>query len=353
MPTDAADDTRAELGALPDIGRREAGGWLVPAAAALAFTALPLVVSPYAQDLIVRIAIYAIFALSLELLVGATGLVSLGHAAFLGIGAYVTVLASGDGGASLALLVPLAMAAAAAYAIVVGALSLRTRGVYFIMVTLAFAQMAYFVVHDTKAGGGSDGIFLYAKPTLAIGAQTLLDLGQRLPFYYTVGALLVLTYAFIALLLGSRFGHALAGIRVNEQRMRAAGFSTTPYKLAAFVVAGALAGLAGLLLAVKDGAVNPELLSWHESGAVLLMLIFGGIGSLRGAVLGAICFTLLKELFQSEALLGSLASHWQLTLGLTIIAFVAALPRGLIGIGARLRGLRAARAARPPAREAP
>jgi len=344
LRSDAAAGTRADVGALPDIGRREAGGWLVPAAAALAFAALPLVVSPYAQDLIVRIAIYAIFALSLELLVGATGLVSLGHAAFLGIGAYVTVLASGDSGASLALLVPLAMAAAAGYAIVVGALSLRTRGVYFIMVTLAFAQMAYFVVHDTKAGGGSDGIFLYAKPTLAIGAQTLLDLGQRLPFYYTVVAVLVLTYAFIALLLGSRFGHALAGIRVNEQRMRAAGFSTTPYKLAAFTIAGALAGLAGLLLAVKDGAVNPELLSWHESGAVLLMLIFGGIGSLRGAVLGAICFTLLKELFQSEALLGSLASHWQLTLGLTIIAFVAALPRGLIGIGARLRGVRAARA---------
>ena len=152
-------------------------------------------------------------------------------------------------------------------------------------------------------------------------------------------AALVATYAFIALLLGSRFGHALAGIRVNEQRMRAAGFSTTPYKLAAFVIAGALAGLAGLLLAIKDGAVNPELLSWHESGAVLLMLIFGGIGSLRGAVIGAIAFTLLKELFQSEALLGPLASHWQLTLGLTIIAFVAALPRGLIGLGARLRGL--------------
>ena len=162
-------------------------------------------------------------------------------------------------------------------------------------------------------------------------------------------AALVATYAFIALLLGSRFGHALAGIRVNEQRMRAAGFSTTPYKLAAFVIAGALAGLAGLLLAVKDGAVNPELLSWHESGAVLLMLIFGGIGSLRGAVIGAIAFTLLKELFQSEALLGPLASHWQLTLGLTIIAFVAALPRGLIGLGARLRGL-VPRRRRAPAR---
>jgi len=342
-------DSVADVGALPDIARREPGGWLVPAAAALVVAALPFFVSPYGQDLVLRIAVYAIFALSLELLVGATGLVSLGHAAFLGIGAYATVLGSGSDGASLAWLLPLAVAAAAAYAVVVGALSLRTRGVYFIMVTLAFAQMAYFVVHDTKAAGGSDGIFLYAKPTLAIGSTTLVDLGNRAALYYAVLVALAFTYAFIAMLLASRFGHALAGIRVNEQRMRAAGFATTPYKLAAFVVAGALAGLAGFLLAAKDGAVNPELLSWHESGAVLLMLIFGGIGSLRGAVLGAVTFTLLKELFQSEALLGPLAPHWQLTLGLTIIAFVAALPRGLIGIGAQLRALareRAARAAR-------
>ena len=120
--------------------------------------------------------------------------------------------------------------------------------------------------------------------------------------------------------------------------MRAAGFSTYPYKLAAFVIAGALAGLAGALLAIKDGAVNPELLSWHESGAVLLMIILGGIGSLRGAVIGAAAFTLLKELVQSEALFGPLASHWQLTLGLAIIAFVALLPKGLIGLGALLRG---------------
>ncbi|MEQ1685026.1 MAG: branched-chain amino acid ABC transporter permease [Burkholderiaceae bacterium] len=307
--------------------------WIVPVAAAFVLLMLPLGLSPYLQETVLKIAVYAIFALSLELLVGVTGLVSLGHAAFLGIGAYVAVLASGDSGGSIAKVAPLAVLAAAAYALFVGALSLRTKGVYFIMVTLAFAQMAYFVFHDTKLAGGSDGLFLYAKPTL--GA---LNLDDKQHLYYAVVGTLIATYALLALLMRSRFGHALAGIRVNEQRMRAAGFNTYVYKLAAFVIAGALAGLAGFLLAVKDGAVNPELLSWHESGAVLLMLILGGIGSLRGAVIGAIAFTLLKELFQLESLLGPLASHWQMTLGFTIIAFVALLPKGLIGLRARLMG---------------
>ena len=308
--------------------------WIVPLAATLVLLALPALLSPYAQEMVVKIAIYAVFALSLELLVGVTGLVSLGHAAFLGIGAYVTVLASGDSGASIATVAALAVLAAAAYALFVGALSLRTRGVYFIMVTLAFAQMAYFVFHDTRLAGGSDGLFLSVKPVL--GA---LNLEDKHHLYYAVIGTLVATYALLALLQRSRFGHALVGIRVNEQRMRAAGFSTYGYKLAAFVVAGALAGLAGFLLAAKDGAVNPELLSWHESGAVLLMLILGGIGSLRGAVIGAVAFTLLKELFQLESLLGPLASHWQMTLGFTIIAFVALLPKGLIGLRTRLTGV--------------
>ncbi|MEO5697207.1 MAG: branched-chain amino acid ABC transporter permease [Burkholderiaceae bacterium] len=307
--------------------------WLVPVAAAALLLALPAVLTPYLQDLVVKIAIYAVFALSLELLVGVTGLVSLGHAAFLGIGAYVTVLASGDSGGSIARVLPLAVLAAAGYALVVGALSLRTKGVYFIMVTLAFAQMAYFVFHDTRLAGGSDGIFLYVKPSFGT-----IDLDDRRTLYFTVMFALIVTYALLAGLRRSRFGHALAGIRVNEQRMRAAGFPTYGYKLAAFVIAGALAGVAGFLLAVKDGAVNPELLSWHESGTVLLMLILGGIGSLSGAVIGAIAFTLLKELFQFEGLLGPLADHWELTLGFTIIGFVALLPTGLIGLRARFAG---------------
>ena len=301
--------------------------WPLPAVVLLA--ALPALLTPYTSDLVVQVFVLAVFALSLELLVGMTGLVSLGHAAFYGIGAYVAVLASPAAGAgNLLVVIGASVGAAALYALFVGAFSLRTRGVYFIMVTLAFSQMAYFVFHDTGLAGGSDGLFLARPPTLGP-----LDAGNRRHLYDLALAALAFTYALLALLRRSRLGHALAGIRVNEQRMRAAGFATTLYKLAAFVIAGALAGLAGCLLALKDGAVNPELLSWHESGAVLLMIILGGVGHLRGAVLGALAFVLLKELYSTPAVVGDfLAGHWPLTLGLTIIAFVALLPRGLIGL---------------------
>lgn len=313
---------------------------IVPLACALVLALLPWLVSPYQQDLIVKIMIFAIFALSLELLVGTTGLVSLGHAAFFGIGAYVTALASPqhDPG-SVWVLLPLALLGAASYALVVGALSLRTKGVYFIMVTLAFAQMAYFVFHDTRLGGGSDGIFLNARPVLPLPGLTV-ELDDKRAIYYLVLLALAATYGLLALVLRARFGRVLAGIRVNEQRMRAAGFATYGYKLAAFVLAGMLAGLAGFFMAAKDAAVNPELLSWHESGVVLLMLILGGIGHLRGAVIGAAGFVLLKEFFSSHGLVGALADRWQLTLGLSIIVFVALLPKGFIGLGERLRSQR-------------
>jgi branched-chain amino acid transport system permease protein len=328
--------TVAGGGAMP-VPRR-AGGWLVPAAAACALALLPDYLSPYMQDLALKIFIYAIFALSLELLVGTAGLISLGHAAFFGIAAYVTVLASpvADPGQVLALL-PLGILAAGLYAAFVGALSLRTRGIYFIMVTLAFAQMAFFVFHDTPVGGGTDGIYLNLRPVLALGDTVLIDLDNGRQLYYFTLAALVLTYGLLALILRSRFGRALVGIRVNEQRMRAAGFNTYAYKLAAFIIAGMLAGIAGFLSATKNGIVNPELLSWHESGAVLLMIILGGLGSLRGAVVGTVAFVLLKECYSSEAIFGDFAHRWQLTVGLTMIFLVAMLPDGLIGLGARLR----------------
>lgn len=310
--------------------------WLLPVAVAVVLAALPMFLSSYLQDLVLKIVIYAIFALSLELLVGITGLISLGHAAFFGIAAYITVLASSDSSASsIVWLLPLAMLGAGAYALFVGALSLRTKGVYFIMVTLAFAQMAYFVFHDTAIGGGSDGIFLSIRPALRIGDSTLLDLEKPLHMYFFVIGCLVASYALLAMIQRSRFGHALAGIRANEQRMRATGYNTYNYKLAAFVIAAMLAGLAGFLIVAKNGTVNPELLSWHESGAVLLMIILGGLGSLRGAIIGAAAFILLKEFYSSEAIFGQLAHSWQMTLGLTMIFFVAVMPNGLIGLVAQ------------------
>ena len=303
----------------------------------------PLVGGKFGVDLVSKIMVYAIFALSLELLVGGTGLVCFGHAAFFGIGAYTVVLASPESDpGSLALLLPASIVAAGLYALAVGALSLRTKGVYFIMVTLAFAQMAYYVVHDTPLGGGTDGIYLNVKPVLG----SLLDLGSPdVLYYFTLGALAAV-FGFLALVSRSRFGRALAGIRVNEQRMRATGFSTYPYKLAAFTLSGALAGLAGFLFAVQDGFVNPEMLSWHLSGSVLIMIILGGIGHLRGALIGAFAFALLQEFFKSEAIFGAFAKYWHLGLGLTIIASVALLPRGLVGVPGQIRERLMGRASR-------
>ena len=292
----------------------------------------PWVTGSFGVDLVTKIMIYAVFALSLELLVGSTGLVCFGQAAFFGIGAYGAVLLSpANSSANLLWLAPVCVLAAAAYALAVGALSLRTKGVYFIMVTLAFAQMAYYVVHDTPLGGGTDGIYLNVKP----GVGELLALNKPMALYYFTWACLLAVFGTLAVLLRSRFGRALAGIRVNEQRMRATGFSTYPYKLAAFTISGGLAGLAGFLFAVKDGYVNPELMSWHLSGAVLIMIILGGLGHLRGALIGAFAFALLQEFFKSEAIFGAFAKHWSLGLGLTIIASVALLPRGLVGLPAQ------------------
>jgi branched-chain amino acid transport system permease protein len=201
--------------------------------------------------------------------------------------------------------------------------------------------MAYYIVHDTPLGGGTDGIYLNTKPVLWAG----LDLDKPAAIYGFTLVCLALQFGFLGLLLRSRFGRALAGIKANEQRMRATGFSTYPYKLAAFVISGGLAGLAGFLFGVKDGFVNPELMSWHLSGAVLIMIILGGLGHLRGALIGAFAFALLQEFFKSEAVFGAFAKHWTLGLGLVIIASVALLPKGLVGLPGQWRERQARRSA--------
>ena len=288
--------------------------------------------SGFYTELVAKVMIFAIFALSLDLLVGCTGLVSFGHAAYFGVGAYTLALVTPKyEAASLWLTLPLAILLAGVAALVVGAFVVRTRGIYFIMVTLAFAQMFYFVFHDTEFGRGSDGITMNFKPVAAVGGTVVLDFANALTTYYFVLAWLVAVYAFLVVMLRSPFGHALKGIRDNEHRMTSLGYPTYFYKLASFTIAGALAGLAGYLSALQFGFVNPEQLSWHQSGNVLLMLILGGVGTLNGAVIGAFVFAALQEIFQY------LTIHWQLLLGGAIILLVLFLPGGIATVATRLR----------------
>ena len=277
--------------------------------------------------------IMAIFTLSLDLLVGHTGLISFGHAAYFGIAAYTLALLSPQyEAASLWLTLPLAMGMAALAALIIGSLVVRSRGVYFIMVTLAFAQMLHSLFHDTKLGGGSDGIYIYVRPDLRVAGLKLFDLESSVQFYYFVLILLAVVYAFLNRVLHAPFGRALAGIRLNEQRMRTIGFPVLAYKLGAFSLAGGLAGLAGYLAACQFGFVNPDILAWQQSGLVLMMVILGGMGRLHGAVLGAFAYVLLQELFSAPAILGAYAKHWQLAMGSLIVLMVLVFPHGIGGL---------------------
>jgi branched-chain amino acid transport system permease protein len=295
---------------------------LLVGVAVLAF--FPALAEKFYVQLMTKIMILSIFALSLDLLVGYTGLVSLGHAAYFGVAAYtLAVAAPASDPANFWLTLPLSLAASALTALVIGVFVVRTSGVYFIMVTLAFAQMVYYFFHDTRVAGGSDGIYINTRPATGVVG---LDLADDLHFYYMVLALLAGAFLLLALILRSPFGRALQGIKANEQRMRALGFATRRYKLAAFVLAGTLAGLAGYLAAAKEGYVNPELLAWHQSGVVLMMLILGGMGTLFGAVIGTFSYVLLQEWFST------LTKHWQLLMGGFIVVTVLLFPRGLAGL---------------------
>ncbi|HEY5211060.1 MAG TPA: branched-chain amino acid ABC transporter permease, partial [Stellaceae bacterium] len=292
--------------------------------------ALPFFAGKYDLDLAAKIMIMAIFAMSLDLLVGIAGMVSLGHAAFFGVGAYALYLLSPEyGAANLLVSLPVAVAAAALAALIIGLLVLRVSGVYFIMVTLAFGEMFYYYATGARWLGGSDGAYIYQRPQIA-----LVDLGKGHAFYYLVLIALAASYMFLHILSHSPFGHALRGIRGNEHRMRSLGFATARYKLIAFVIAGALAGLAGYFDAAQFGVVNPELFGWRLSGAVLMMVILGGMGRVHGAILGAAVLVLL------ENFLGDLTTHWLLPMGLFIIAAVLLLPRGLADPAAIWRAMR-------------
>lgn len=283
---------------------------------ALALAAVPASGDRFWMQFLGKAMIGGIFAMSLDLLVGFAGLVSLSHAAFFGLGAYLLAgLSNRYQLAQIALTLPICMAGAAVAALIIGWLSLRAAGVYFIMVTLAFTQMLFYFLNDAPWFGGSDGLYVALRP-----------LSHPVAAYYAIWVALIAVYVFLVLLLRSPFGRVLIGIRGNEQRMRSLGYPTRQYLLAAFVLAGSLAGLAGYLDANLYGFVNPALFGWRESGLVLMTVLLGGKGTLHGPALGALLLAILQQ--QGERL----TEHWMAIIGAVVIAVVLFLPRGVAGL---------------------
>ncbi len=301
----------------------------------IALAAFPFVGSDFYTHMVARMMILAIFAMSLDLLQGVTGLVSLGHAAYFGVAGYALAFLTPQGEpVSLWWTLPVAVLASAAVALIIGFFVVRTHGIYFIMVTMAFAQMIFYLFFDNKILGGSDGLYINFRPDASIFGWLAFDLENKRVFYYFVLALLILIYVFLRCLLWSPFGRTLAGIRVNEHRMRAIGFSTFGYKLAAFTLAGALAGLAGYLWGAQTGFVNPELMGFHMSAHAIMMVILGGMGNFAGAIVGAFAFEYLLHVFKDLPAIGSFntGKHWQLWMGSFIVLVVLLAPRGLLGL---------------------
>lgn len=300
--------------------------WRVMLPVLLLLVALPVLAHAMNEDFYIgvasRVLVFALAAASLNFILGFGGMVSFGHAAFMGLGAYTVGVLMQQGVASAWLAWPLAMLLGAGFALVVGAISLRTQGVYFIMITLAFAQMLYYLIMSFKALGGDDGLSLPARSHIGLG----LDLGNDTTFYYVVLALVTLCVLLMARMLNARFGHVLQAIKENETRMSAIGFPVYRYKLVAFTIAGAFAGLAGAMLANQSSFVGPGMLQWTQSGILLIMVILGGVGHLYGGLLGAAVFLLLEEV------LAAYTVHWQLGLGAVLLMVVLVAPNGLLSL---------------------
>lgn len=307
---------------MADTLRRHIG----PIAALALAIAFPFAARALGQEFYVgfasRVLILALFASSLNLIVGLGGMVSLGHAALFGAGAYVVGIASAEigPGTSALLTWPLAMGAGALLALFIGAISLRTHGVYFIMITLAFAQMVYYVFVSLKAWGGDDGLSLPRRSSLPG-----VSLADDVTFYLVVLALCAAVVHALARLSRSRFGVVLVGIRDNEARMASLGYATFRYRLVAFVISGALAGLAGALMANQNNFVSPNMMHWEQSGVALVMVILGGLASPWGGLAGAGAFLILEEALQA------LTRHWQIPLGVILLLVVFFAPRGIAG----------------------
>ena len=279
-----------------------------------------------------RVLIYAIAATSLNLVLGYGGMISFGHAAFVGTGAYVASILIAEGVTSAWIGWPAAIAASAIAAWLIGAVSLRTRGVYFIMITLAFAQMMFYLVNSMKAYGGDEGL------TLPVRADLGFDLGNEIAFYYVVLALLAATLYALHRLVHSRFGRVVIAIRENEARAEAIGLPVYRYKLACFVIAGAAGGLAGALLASHGKYVNPNVLHWLQSGTLMIMVILGGVGRLWGGVIGAAVLLGLEHVISDYPIswLAQIAPNYQqhanLGVGAVLLAIVLFAPQGIAGL---------------------
>jgi branched-chain amino acid transport system permease protein len=293
---------------------------LVPAYAAMTG-------DPFVMTLFTRVLIMAMAALSLNLIMGFGGMVSFGHAAYIGIGGYAVGILAKEGIGSGFVQWPVAIAASAFYAVIVGALSLRTRGVYFIMITLAFAQMVYYVAIGLDRYGGDDGLTIRKRSQFG----GFLDLDNRTLFYYLCFALLLGSIYLVWRLVNSRFGLVIRGARSNERRMRAIGFPTFRYKLLCFVIAGAMCGLAGALLANHTNFISPAMMHWTRSGDLMVMAVLGGMHAMFGPLIGAMTFLLLEEA------LSRMTAYPNLILG-PLLLMVALYVRG--GIDGLLPGAR-------------
>ena len=296
--------------------------WLSLATLALFAIVPPLTIifdQPFYMDLIARIMIFAIAAVSLDLILGHGGMVSFGHAAYMGIGAYAVGVLSYYGIDNGFLQIPLALAAAALIGLVFGALSLRTSGVYFIMITLAFAQMLYFLAISLEEFGGDDGM-----SSMRSEFSGLIDMYDTVQFYYLIFTILVLVLFGLHRLVLSRFGMVIQASRSNEKRMHAVGFPTFRYKLAAFTIASTICGLAGVLFANLNEFVSPDVMHWTHSGEIMIMVIMGGMGTLIGPVLGATAFLLLEEYLPEwmEMAVTNGGEHWAIIMGPILIAIV-------------------------------
>jgi branched-chain amino acid transport system permease protein len=269
-----------------------------------------------------RIVIMALAAASLNLIMGYGGMMSFGHAAYLGIGGYAVGILAQEGIGSGFVQFPVALAASAIFALVIGALSLRTRGVYFIMITLAFAQMAYYVASGMARYGGDDGLTIYKRSDFA----GLINLSNRVQFYYLCLACLLLVLFLIWRIVNSRFGLVVQCLRSNEQRMQAIGFPGTRYRLVCFVIAGIMCGLAGALLANNTDFVSPAVMYWTRSGDLMVMVILGGMGTLFGPVIGAVVYLVLEEL------LSQVTEYWAIIMGPLLLLIVLFGRGGIMGL---------------------